>query len=197
MLGAALGGFRRLRLLLGLFGSLVFEALGLLDGEVFFDVLQKRFVSAAGVELVNELLQFTPAVQRINDRAEAQQALAEDNNEALHRGRKLQQFIDKFDPGSRNKALLQDIEKYLAVEKTKRLENQAAKQAKKKAQSVKAAKRRPKHFVDRIKVGSTVRLRNGGKERGEVIAMHKNAATVLFGAFKSKIELEKLSWVAN
>ena len=135
--------------------------------------------------------------QHINDRAEAQQALAEDNNDALHRGRKLQQFIDKFDPGSRNKALLQDVEKYLAVEKTKRLENQAAKQAKKRAQSAKASKRRPKHFVERIQVGSTVRLRNGGKERGEVIAMHKNAATVLFGAFKSKIELEKLSWVAN
>ena len=135
--------------------------------------------------------------QHINDRAEAQQALAEDNNDALHRGRKLQQFIDKFDPGSRNKALLQDVEKYLAVEKTKRLENQAAKQAKKRAQSAKVSKRRPKHFVERIQVGSTVRLRNGGKERGEVIAMHKNAATVLFGAFKSKIELEKLSWVAN
>ena len=60
-----------------------------------------------------------------------------------------------------------------------------------------SSKRRPKHFVERIQVGSTVRLRNGGKERGEVIAMHKNAATVLFGAFKSKIELEKLSWVAN
>ena len=45
-------------------------------------------------------------------------------------------FPDKPDlivvKGSRNKALLQDIEKYLAVEKTKRLENQAAKQATKK-----------------------------------------------------------------
>ena len=135
--------------------------------------------------------------QHISERAESQQALAEENNDALHRGRKLQQFIDKFDPGSRNKTLMQEVEKYLAVEKTKRLENQATKQAKQRAQSAKAAKRRPKHFVERIKVGSTVRLRNGGKERGEVIAMHKNAATVLFGSFKSKIELEKLSWVAN
>ena len=135
--------------------------------------------------------------KHIQERSESQQALAEENNDALHRGRKLQQFIDKFDPGSRNKALMQEVEKYLAVEKTKRLENQAAKQAKQRAQTAKAAKRRPKHFVERIKVGSTVRLRNGGKERGEVIAMHKSAATVLFGSFKSKIELEKLTWVAN
>ncbi len=135
--------------------------------------------------------------QHINDRAEAQHLLAENNNEALHRGRKLQQFIDKYESGSRNKALLEDIEKYLAVEKTKRLENDAAKQAKKRTHSVQSSKRRPKHFIERIKVGSTVRLRNGGKERGEVIAMHKNAASVMFGAFKSKIELEKLSWVAN
>ncbi|MBN31992.1 MAG: DNA mismatch repair protein MutS [Crocinitomicaceae bacterium] len=135
--------------------------------------------------------------QHINDRAEAQHLLAENNNEALHRGRKLQQFIDKYESGSRNKALIEDIEKYLAVEKTKRLENDAAKQAKKRTHSVQSSKRRPKHFIERIKVGSTVRLRNGGKERGEVIAMHKNAASVMFGAFKSKIELEKLSWVAN
>lgn len=135
--------------------------------------------------------------QHINDRAEAQHLLAENNNEALHRGRKLQQFIDKYESGSRNKALIEDIAKYLAVEKTKRLENDAAKQAKKRTHSVQSSKRRPKHFIERIKVGSTVRLRNGGKERGEVIAMHKNAASVMFGAFKSKIELEKLSWVAN
>ena len=149
------------------------------------------------LELEQLKVEMTRREKHINERAESQQTLAEENNDALHRGRKLQQFIDKFDPGSRNKPLLQDIEKYLAVEKTKRLENQAAKQAKKRAQSAKAAKRRPKHFTDRIKVGSTVRLRNGGKERGEVIAMHKQAATVLFGSFKSKIELEKLSWVAN
>ena len=54
-----------MRLFLRLFGRLVFESLGLLDSEVFFDVLQKGFVPAAGVKLVNELLQFTPAVQRL------------------------------------------------------------------------------------------------------------------------------------
>ena len=35
--------------------------------------------------------------KHINERAESQQTLAEENNDALHRGRKLQQFIDKFD----------------------------------------------------------------------------------------------------
>jgi hypothetical protein len=40
-------------------------------------------------------------------------------------------------------------------------------------------------------------LRNGGKERGEVILIDAKSATVLFGAFRTKVELEKLTWVAH
>lgn len=135
--------------------------------------------------------------QHLQERAEHQQTIAESQNDALHRGRKLQQFIDRFDAGGKNKELLQDVQKYLAVEKTKLLDLEASKKAKLAARAAKTAKRRPKHFVDRIKVGSTVRLRNGGQERGEVLQLHGNSATVLFGAFKTKIELDRLTWVAH
>jgi hypothetical protein len=83
------------------------------------------------------------------------------------------------------------------MEQTKRLEAQTAKKAKQNASLAKATKRRPKHFIDRIKVGSIVRLRNGGKERGEVLTVDTKTATVLFGAFRTKVELDKLTWVAH
>lgn len=135
--------------------------------------------------------------EHLEERNLSQQGIAEEQNAALHRGRRLQQFIDRFDAGSKNKALFQDILKYLAMEQAKRLEAQAAKKAKQKASLAKAAKRRPKHFTERIKMGSKVRLRNGGKERGEVIAIDAKTATVLFGAFRTKVDLDKLTWVAH
>jgi DNA mismatch repair protein MutS2 len=135
--------------------------------------------------------------EHLEERNASQQNIAEEQNSALHRGRKLQQFIDKYDAGSKNSALFQDILKYLAMEQTKRLEAQTAKKAKQNASLAKATKRRPKHFIDRIKVGSIVRLRNGGKERGEVLTVDTKTATVLFGAFRTKVELDKLTWVAH
>ncbi|MDA0913013.1 MAG: DNA mismatch repair protein MutS [Bacteroidetes bacterium] len=136
--------------------------------------------------------------QHIQERLDAQQAVSEEQNEALHRGRKMQQFVQRFDPGKKNQALVDDILKYVAVEQTKRLESEKAKKVKEQARASRTSKkRRPQHFTERIKVGSTVRLRNGGKERGTVILMQGTAVTVLFGAFKTKVKLEQLSWVAN
>ena len=65
MLRPTFGSFGGLRAFLGLLGRLIFEALGLLDGEVFFDVLKERFVPATRIKLVDELLKFASAVQCI------------------------------------------------------------------------------------------------------------------------------------
>ena len=65
MLRPTFGSLGGLRAFLGLLGRLIFEALGLLDGEVFFDILKERFVPATRIKLVDELLQFASAVQCI------------------------------------------------------------------------------------------------------------------------------------
>lgn len=195
----------------GISPDLISRAKGKLDGrkvklDELISELQKEKNTLARVtdrhlkkelELEQLKVEMVRREQHIEERAANQQNIAEEQNDALHRGRKLMQFIDRFDPGSKNKELFQDVQKYLAVEKSKKLDAVAAKKAKQKANAAKSAKRRPKHFVERIKVGSIVRLRNGGKERGEVLQMHGDGATVLFGAFKTKIELERLTWVAN
>ena len=133
----------------------------------------------------------------LEERAETQQNIAEEQNNALNKGRKLQQWIDRYKAESNNKDLLEDIRKYLAVERSKRDEAAKRTDAKRKASKARQQKKRPKHHVDRIRVGSIVRLRNGGSERGEVIELTTLVATVLFGTFKTKVELNKLSWVAD
>lgn len=149
------------------------------------------------LELDQKRRDFEQHQAHLNERSVAQQLIAEEQNDALNRGRKLQQFIERFDSGTRNKELFEDIQKYLAMEKSKLQDAEHSRQTRQKAAQARAVKRRPKHFVDRIKVGSIVRLRNGGKERGEVIEMDHKTALVLFGAFRTKVELEKLTWVAH
>ena len=110
----------------------------------------------------------------------------EENNKDLSLGKKMNQYVSRFKPGTKNKELLEEILKFLAVET-----------ARKNKSSVKPSdtvKRRPNHRSDEIKVGSVVKLRSG-KEKGDVISLQGKNATVLFGAFKTRVKIEKLSLV--
>jgi len=112
-------------------------------------------------------------------------------NTARVRGTKLSQFADRFQSGKPNKGLLEEIKTYLAKEKA-RQEEQAKRGAKGKAKS--QAKRRPNHQSDKIVVGSLVRLRSG-QERGDVVEIKGDLVTVMFGAFKTKVKRNQLTWL--
>lgn len=132
--------------------------------------------------------------ERLADRQETVKRLGEDQNAALVRGKKLQQFIDRFQSGKANKALLEDIRKYLSVEATKRAERAEAKARKKAAADKRRKSVRTKQHLDRIAVGSTVRLKEG-RQRGEVLAIKGKRATVAFGEFRTRVELVDLVWL--
>ena len=132
--------------------------------------------------------------ERLADRQETVKRLGEDQNAALVRGKKLQQFIDRFQSGKANKALLEDIRKYLSVEATKLAERAEAKARKKAAEDKRRKSVRTKQHLDRIAVGSTVRLKEG-RQRGEVLAIKGKRATVAFGEFKTRVELVDLVWL--
>jgi DNA mismatch repair protein MutS2 len=110
----------------------------------------------------------------------------EENNKDLSLGKKMSQFVTQFKPGTKNKDLLEEVLKFLAVETSRK-----NKTSKKPAD---AAKRRPNHRSNEIKVGSVVKLRSG-KEKGDVISLQGKNATVLFGAFKTRVKIDKLSLV--
>ena len=126
-----------------------------------------------------------------------QRDLAEDNNQFITRGKKVSSFIEKFDTRSKNKALLADVRKYLAVEKTKILELHKQAALKKKVQAKTDAKKnivRQSDEQKKIKVGSQVRL-IGAKKVGDVIEKDGNEVTVLFGNLKTKLSIQKLRFV--
>lgn len=131
---------------------------------------------------------------RLAERQESVQRMGSDQNAALLRGKKLQQFIDRFKSGQANKALLEDIRKYLSVEATKKAEREEAAARKKAAAEKKRKSTRPKQRIDRIAVGSTVRLKDG-RQRGEVLSIKGKRATVAFGEFRTRVELVDLVWV--
>ena len=100
------------------------------------------------------------------------------------------QFVDRFESGKPNKALLEEIKTYLAKEKARQEEQ--AKRGTSKSKS--SGKRRPNHQSDKIVVGSLVRLRTG-QERGDVIEVKGDMVTVMFGAFKTKVKRNQLTWL--
>ena len=195
----------------GIAESLIDRAKGKLDGrkvrlDELIGELQKEKNTLSKItdrnlrkELENEQLKAKLESQKIHleERAIHQHSVSEEQNDALNRGRKLLQFVDRYKADSKNKDLFDDVKKYLAMERSKLDDAAKATLAKRKAASARLPKKRPKHFVERIKLGSIVRLRSGGKERGEVIELNPRHALVLFGSFRTRVELEKLTWVAH
>lgn len=135
-----------------------------------------------------------------------QQELAEKNNKWLTLGNKFQQFIDRYVTNTRKKGanieLLEDIWKFIALEKGKKEEikrkeklksNVSQKSVSKKV--VKKEKSKQDDFQqNKITVGSTVKLIST-KQTGAVVEIIGNIITVEFGFVRMKVEREKLIWI--
>lgn len=128
------------------------------------------------------------------------------SNEALIRmGKKMKTFIDRYNTRSRkktiNQPLLEEIRKYLAVERTKAEEAKNA--AKMKASATqkntpnkkkRAPKQKDPYNRNKIKVGSKVKL-VATKQSGTVEEISGDTMTVTFGFARMKVERNKLQWV--
>jgi len=136
----------------------------------------------------------TAEAERLKDAMEEKERNLNTQFDALNTARvrstKLTQFVDRFESGKPNKALLEEIKTYLAKEKARQEEQ--AKRGTSKSKS--SGKRRPNHQSDKIAVGSLVRLRTG-QERGDVIEVKGDMVTVMFGAFKTKVKRNQLTWL--
>lgn len=135
--------------------------------------------------------------RQLDEKLDSLKETTEKNNVHLHRGKKMSAFIDQYDVSSKNKnkALIEEVRKYLAVEKSK-IEDGKRQEKLKKAAAAKSQRSKPKtkKNQDKIEVGSTVRLIKG-KEKGNVIQIDGNQATIAFGNFKTKAPLNKLVFI--
>lgn len=123
----------------------------------------------------------------------------------VQRGNKLSGFIDRYNLHTRKKALndnlLEEIRKYIAVEKSKtetaKMEEKAAKKPPvKKASLKKLVPVKDEYMRDRIVLGSKVKLITT-KQIGTVEEIKDKSVTVSFGFARMKVDLSKLMWVQN
>jgi len=133
---------------------------------------------------------------KYEERLETQQKRIERNNKYLSSGKKMAEFIQAYQLGKANKPLLDEVKKFLTIEKTKTEEFRKKREYKEKAEAKKQARilreKKRKNKVEKpVVIGCTVRLEKSN-QKGEVIALDGAEATVMFGQFKTKVGLEKL-----
>ena len=115
----------------------------------------------------------------------------------------MKSFIDKYNTKSRKKTindpLLDEVKKYLAVERSKA---EAAKKTLKQAETSPKKKGKKKNIPiqdnfnrDKIKVGSKVKLIST-KQSGTVEEISGTTIVVTFGFARMKVKLDKLQWIS-
>lgn len=161
-------------------------------------IVAQELAAEALEEFREKRTQYEEKLRLYRENSEQQQSL-------IQRGKKLGQFIDRYNIHTRKKALneqlLEEVRKYLAVEKSK---TEAAKEAEKKAKKPpvkkvikKARPNEPDEYQrDRIKVGSRVKLITT-RQIGTVEEINDKSLTVSFGFARMKVELQKLMWVQD
>jgi DNA mismatch repair protein MutS2 len=137
---------------------------------------------------------FEKKKEKFEERLARQQETIERNNKYLNHGRRMAQFIESWNLRVKNKELLDEIKKYVVVEKTKIEEERKQRSLQKKVQKSKEEKVVQQSHRDRIKIGSLVRLENT-KQTGKVLEMESGQAIVAFGVFKTKLDLSKLEFI--
>ena len=146
----------------------------------------KREVSAR-----KEEQSFQSKLEKLQDKLDKQHVTSERNNKYIILGKKADQLVEKFNLRAKNKDVLEELKKFVAVEKTEREESRK----KKKVQTESKVKTEKKEKViqDRKKMipGATVRLEKT-QQIGEILEVIGETATVAFGVFKTKVELGKL-----
>jgi DNA mismatch repair protein MutS2 len=142
---------------------------------------------------------------RFEEKLKTQQETIEVNNKYINLGKKLKQFIDRFQAKNKkkdaNKPLFDEIAKYISLEKNKIEVVKQAEKIKKEENNKVPVTKRKKEIIQRdeferakIKVGSTVKL-IATKQSGTVDEINGEMITVLFGFMRMKVEKEKLMWI--
>ncbi len=146
----------------------------------------KREVSAR-----KEEQSFQSKLEKLQDKLDKQHVTSERNNKYIILGKKADQLVEKFNLRAKNKDVLEELKKFVAVEKTMR--DEARKKKKVQTESKVKTEKKEKVIQDRKKMipGATVRLEKT-QQVGEILEVIGETATVAFGVFKTKVELGKL-----
>ena len=143
--------------------------------------------------------------ERFEAKLKTQQETIEINNKFITSGKKLKQFIDRYQTKNRkkdaNKPLIDELTKYISLEKSKIEEIKLTEKLKTEINLKKPTPKKSKAIIEKdeferakIKIGSTVKL-IATKQSGTVEEISGEMITVIFGFMRMKVEKEKLMWV--
>jgi dsDNA-specific endonuclease/ATPase MutS2 len=112
-------------------------------------------------------------------------------------------FVDRYVTKTRkkeaNSPLLEEIKKYIAIEKSKQEDQNQVKKLKEKAKKPQPKKQEQKKIDEyqqhKIVLGSTVKLIST-RQTGTVESVDGDAVTVAFGFIRMKVERNKLWWMS-
>jgi DNA mismatch repair protein MutS2 len=172
--------------------------------KMYLERLNKEHIEAQETAL-QARLEYEEKKQRFEERLRTQQDTIEKNNTFLHAGKKMKSFIDRYQTKGKRKdvnaPLLEDVRKYLMMEKSKieevrkkaELMQASNKPTPKKKQKKQAPEQDP-YQRDKIVIGSIVKMIET-KQSGTVEEIKGPILTVSFGFMRLKVEREKLMWI--
>ena len=134
---------------------------------------------------------FQSKLEKLQDKLDKQQVTSERNNKYIILGKKADQLVEKFNLRAKNKDVLEELKKFIAVEKTEREESRKKKRVLTESKVKTAIKEKVIQDRKKMIAGATVRLEKT-QQIGEILEVIGETATVAFGVFKTKVELGKL-----
>ena len=134
---------------------------------------------------------FQSKLEKLQDKLDKQQVTSERNNKYIILGKKADQLVEKFNLRAKNKDVLEELKKFVAVEKTEREESRKKKRVLTESKVKTAIKEKVIQDRKKMIAGATVRLEKT-QQIGEILEVIGETATVAFGVFKTKVELGKL-----
>ena len=170
------------------------EMLASLQDEKSKYQLLTQSAQSAGELASSAITEYEKKREKMEERLQKQQDTMERNNKYLNHGRRLVQFIESYNLRTKNKELLDEVKKYLAMEKTKIEDDRKQKSIQKSIVKQKEQEQTKERRTGAIKVGSTVRLENT-KQTGKVIELEKGQAVVAIGVFKTKVDVSRLEFI--
>lgn len=172
--------------------------------KTYLEKLNNEHIEAQKIALKSKL-DYDIKKERYDLRLKNQQETLEKNNKLITLGKKLEQTIQKYQVRNRkkdiNKPVIDDIIKYVALEKNKIESIKLAEKVKKETLQPKPKNKKQEAIIQKdeferakIKVGSTVKL-IATKQAGTVEEINGEMMTVAFGFMRMKVEREKLMFV--
>lgn len=149
--------------------------------------------------------EFLDKKSKLEEKLKSIQEINEKNNKFISNGKKMNSFIQRYITRSKkkdvNQPLIEEIKKYIAVEKSKIDEAERVEKLISESKLPKKVTKKQKVQIEKdefkrakIVVGSTVKL-IATKQAGTVEEINGELITVVFGFMRMKVEREKLMWV--